>query len=891
LEKSPEEGISMSARVSRAAALAFALALPFWLVDICLPVFRGAWPSGGFLGALTGLGLLQLTSLSLVVLCLLIVPLNTAFDEKLLTIWRRRKEPGEAGKTYSLSAATCVGFVGFGLALWLLIRLEGVFATAAYTSLIRALAVAASLLLALLVARRLSRLVCRLPGPSWLSPAHLLVVCFGAASLLYALLWWQRDLLFKEIDPWPLLGFSLFGVAVVLVAIFAHRVAAVKPVQLAGSLLFLFSLLLFPGSSKQVAASLNGTFPMASVIASVLRPMADFDGDGVSSWLGGGDCAPFDPMSFPGAVDFPDDGIDQDCFAGDLSSKQLGQQLDPKFSDVAKSDEAQLIVLVSVDALRPDFLGFYGYSRFPSSPQIDAWASGAVVFDDAFTSGPYTTIAIPSMLTGLGMGQLTGYISDLFEERISSPTVKLPSSVETLAEMLAGQGYATGAIVSGFDIKVNAFDQGFKQVNVITPRSLDTADKVTAAARSWLQKNPSGKRFLWLHYFDPHDPYFHDVKPKFGSSTKARYASSIAFMDSHLGPLLSELAEHPSSLVGLVSDHGESLGEKGRFGHGYNLHVHEARMVMAWRGRGLMPRRIQGAASILDVAPTLLNASGGKSRLSAGYSLLKALRGGPYDAQRAVLTESYRRGQHFAVSTAKWRLFYHLDQGRFELYDRLQDPKESNDLAAENPARVDLMRDQLMSLMNRGGTFVRRGQQVRELIVESVPKDALLAKPVRFGDAIELVGYSFGQGGGSDKPQHVATLYLRALRRMNRSWKVAFGMKGPKAMNKDHFPGRSYYPTTQWPPGTLIKDPVILGTMSKFPPSRWSMTLGFYTGDARLAPQPGGGLPLTSAGTRAILTSNQLIKPMPWALERDRKKKKQQLADKRAKALRAKESK
>ena len=94
------------------------------------------------------------------------------------------------------------------------------------------------------------------------------------------------------------------------------------------------------------------------------------------------------------------------------------------------------------------------------------------------------------------------------------------------------------------------------------------------------------------------------MKPNFGKAPKARYAGSIAFMDNHLGPLLNDLAEQPKSLVGLVSDHGESLGEKGAYGHGYNLHGHEARIVMAWRGRGLQPRRIEGATSLVDVVPT-----------------------------------------------------------------------------------------------------------------------------------------------------------------------------------------------------------------------------------------------------------------------------------------------
>ena len=712
-------------------------------------------------------------------------------------------------------------------------------------------------------------------GPRGLSRLHVGGVLVGLGALGYLGLWWARDLVFKEIDPWPIVAMPLWVVGGIVVVLLAPRLQPVPIRWLAACGLLVSALMGFAGTRAQSSAMLSGHMPIASLLAERLGPLADFDGDGVSSWLGGGDCAPFDAQSFPGAVDFPDDGVDQDCFGGDLSSKLAGAAMVPEFAPVAEDQKAELVVLVSVDALRPDFLGFYGYRTYPSSPNLDRWAQGAAVFDNAFTSGPYTTIAVPSMLTGLGMNQIPGYVSNLFEERISTPTLKLPEQVHTLAEQMASLGYHTGAIVSGFDIRINRFDQGFKDVDVVTPRSFDTADKVTASARQWLAKNPTGKRFLWLHYFDPHDPYFDGIKPSFGSSTKARYANSIAFMDRHLGPLILELAEQPNTMVGLVSDHGESLGEKGRYGHGYNLHRHETRVVMAWRGRGVQPRRFNGAVSLVDVTPTMVNSVGGKAKQSAGLSLLSALRGGSDQLDRAVLTESYRRGHHFAVNTAQWRLFYHIDQNRFELYDQRLDPLEKVDRALDRPAELKRLKERLMTLMNQGGAFVRQGEQARALLVDAVPETARLPKPVRFGDAIELVGYEFGQGGEANKPQHVATVYLRALRRMKRSWKVAFGMRGPRPMNKDHFPGRSYYPTDRWPPGAIIKDPVILGTMSKFPTADWSLTLGFYNGKHRLKPQEGGGLALTTAGTRVVLADKQRIKPMAWALERDRKQRAQ----------------
>ena len=101
-------------------------------------------------------------------------------------------------------------------------------------------------------------------------------------------------------------------------------------------------------------------------------------------------------MTFPGAIDLPDDGIDQDCFAGDLSSRQEGLDLNPRYAAQTKDAAPELIVLVSVDALRPDFVGFYGVLK--STPTIaEARSLGAPsrgVVDSAYTTGPYTTIAM-----------------------------------------------------------------------------------------------------------------------------------------------------------------------------------------------------------------------------------------------------------------------------------------------------------------------------------------------------------------------------------------------------------------------------------------------------------------------------------------------------------------
>ena len=324
---------------------------------------------------------------------------------------------------------------------------------------------------------------------------------------------------------------------------------------------------------------------------------------------------------FPGAVDLPDDGIDQDCYRGDLKSADVavGRQTDlPAIGNVRRPKK---IILVSVDALRPDHLGSYGYRRKPTSPHLDAWAKEAVVFENAYTTGPYTIAAIPGLLTARGISQIPNYIAD-------KGSYRLADELKTLPELLRKMGYKTAAVTSGLDPKGNGFAQGLDNLLVVTKSKNDTADSVTRYARHWLKKTGDKDGFLWLHYFDPHDPYFNKKEFDFGRAAVDRYDASIAFMDSYLGPFLKDLSKDPDHVVVLVSDHGEAFGEHGATNHGHNVYRVNAHIPFIVRWGGAKPQRHPGAVSIKDVLPTLVQLAGGQS--APGFrSLVPQLLGEP----------------------------------------------------------------------------------------------------------------------------------------------------------------------------------------------------------------------------------------------------------------------
>jgi len=302
------------------------------------------------------------------------------------------------------------------------------------------------------------------------------------------------------------------------------------------------------------------------------------------------------------------------------------------------------VVLISIDTLRPDHMGVYGYAR-DTTPEIDRFFGSGTVFATASASAPCTVPSVRQMLAG-------GF--DQREDRVP------------LAELLAQRGYATAAIVSqNHFVHETARDyaRGFAHFDMQAPDEVDhhglstrTADAVSDRALAWLRERPAGAPFLlWLHYFDPHDPYeppaehriFHagDASARSGDRRAALmaerrseaepwnqagyvfsevdvahlhdlYDGEIHFADAQVGRVLTALEAAglvEDSLVILTSDHGEWLGEGDRWDHCITLEDPEILVPLLVRDRG---GRLGGAArvatpvSTLDLLPTVLGVLG-----------------------------------------------------------------------------------------------------------------------------------------------------------------------------------------------------------------------------------------------------------------------------------------
>ena len=370
------------------------------------------------------------------------------------------------------------------------------------------------------------------------------------------------------------------------------------------------------------------------------------------------------------------------------------------------------VILITLDTVRADRMGFLGSKRF-LTPNLDRLAREAVVFTHAYSQVPLTAPSHATILTGTypQFNQVTDFQIPLAQELPYAPEILRSHGYHTAAFVGAIILDPTARFAPGFDRGFDTYDAGFRAWHSGEDRYHTTerrGGEVVAHALAWLRQHPRGPFFMWIHLYDPHHPYDppEPYKSKYASSP---YDGEIAYTDSAVGKFLTQLRArglYDNSVIAVMADHGEALGEHGEDTHGIFLYDETIHVPLVIKlpgaasskknpaGKAAAGKRIEDPVELVDVLPTILQAV--KIPVPPevqGESLLGMTSSGrPAYAETDYPHRAYGWSSLRALRTGK---YLYIKAPRQELYDQLADPKAEHDLSSASSAVTGTLAAQL----------------------------------------------------------------------------------------------------------------------------------------------------------------------------------------------------
>ncbi len=430
------------------------------------------------------------------------------------------------------------------------------------------------------------------------------------------------------------------------------------------------------------------------------------------------------------------------------------------------------MVVISLDTLRYDHLSFYGYER-PISPQLDHLAQQGVVFEEVIAQAPWTAPSHASLLTSL-------YPSVLGSGPTHDPG-RISDAAESLAEVLRDSGRRTQAFVGGGFVRAElGFDQGFQGFDATAGRGgfAQLIDRTLA----WIDREPKQPFFLFLHTYAIHnytashasrqkwiDPYggalaldaelFRRLQegpndPAFlatlGSEEwrviRQLYDAAIADADAEVGRFVAGLETRgllDSTLIVILSDHGEEHDDHGSSGHGYTLYDENIRVPLLLYNRGLPHIRVSEPVRLLDVAPTIATLCGVPPAPSwQGTSLVPLIDGDPLELV------AFSEASHYPMKSARtkdekfiavWQQSHVPGTSPFAYFDLARDPNEATNAFALAPSRAAPLRQSMIAWVESTGMLSRFRASEPHSLSANARRD------------LEALGYV----GADSKPQRV----------------------------------------------------------------------------------------------------------------------------------------
>jgi len=451
------------------------------------------------------------------------------------------------------------------------------------------------------------------------------------------------------------------------------------------------------------------------------RRLFDGDGDSFPTALCRQDCDCDDASAdiYPGAKETAANGIDEDCDGKDLGLAEVQQYRDalapkstkaPAQPEVAHHTElpttpaavtkapsrVKNVLFITIDTLRADRLGTYGYPR-ATSKAIDALGARGVVFEQARSTGPQTRFSVPAFLT-------SKYFTEL--ERTSKDWPKISDSETLLAERFSAAGYLTAAFHSiAYFESIYGMNQGFDHyddscIDARHPiQHAATSDYITDHVLAYVDseefKASTKPWYFWAYYGDPHSPYlFHDEVPKWGVSRKDAYDAEIAYTDLHIGRLLEGLESRGLAndlTIVLTSDHGEGIDPENDHGtrfHGPNLYDEAMHIPLLFVVPGVEPHRVKTAVSLIDLTPTFVDLLGAPPDPAFRGVSLKPYLDGENPEHPPLFFEKEKETALPQKGMLLWpyKVILVLSYNRYKIFDLEKDPHEQTDLSKTLPA-------------------------------------------------------------------------------------------------------------------------------------------------------------------------------------------------------------
>ena len=391
------------------------------------------------------------------------------------------------------------------------------------------------------------------------------------------------------------------------------------------------------------------------------------------------------------------------------------------------------VVLVTIDTVRADHTGLGGYSE-PTTPFLDSLARQGVNFTRAYATSSFTPLSMASLVTGADTVSLG--LGDAYFDAESQAAVQpvLSDSFTTLAETLQANGFLTVGVPSNRHLSADlGFAQGFE--HYYESASFQRANALNRIAQSLLKEALGDDfatawrqqpLFLWIHYFDPHDPYYRlpswplpgrpsadpeRIRELAGKSYKdlasaledpapgtieallSLYDGEIHDTDQQFQKLWEQLGFDDDTLVVFTSDHGEEFLEHGGLGHAKGLYEEVVRvpLMIRWPAKVPQGRVVDAATSILDIYPTLVELLDLPAPENlAGRSLVPLFEASDWPTPRPLVLELDRRQEDWiAWVEGDWKLIQRVQPDPWlGFFDLAADPGEQRNLADEQPERV-----------------------------------------------------------------------------------------------------------------------------------------------------------------------------------------------------------